>query len=225
MADTPVTGETVTPGDSQTTVQTPAAPVANASDPAEAERLRKESEQKDIRIRQLENEAAARKKAEDEAAAKQLEEQEEFKKLYETEREKREQLERSQEASTRQAELSTATEEVLKDYPEAVVNLAKTAGLGLSDTTDEAKASLKEKLDAFKATVSPGSQTATSTNPSTNDVPVTTAGEGLGRPRTVGFAEENSQLRDQPNPEKVGQYISGLNAVKRMKQDAGLSSS
>src|SRR4051812_21998082 len=113
MADTP-TGETVTPEALENKVTPVAAPVANAVDPAEVERLRKEVEQTNLRNRQLQNEADARKKAEDERVAKELESQNEYKLLHEQEKAKREELEAEKAANEKQKEVNNASAEVLK---------------------------------------------------------------------------------------------------------------
>jgi len=219
MADTP-TGETVTPGDSQTPGTPPAAPVANA-DNAEVERLRKEKEQADMRVRQLENERKERETREADARQKQLEEQDEFKQLYESERQKREKLESDQEAAKRSVELAQATEGIFKDYPTEVVELAKTAGLGLSDDTEAAQATLKEKLDAFKARVAPGSQEPSSSNPSSSAPVETGSTGGLGRPRSLGVDTGQVTLNPEANKQKVHEYLSDLQAIKQMKLDSG----
>jgi ABC-type proline/glycine betaine transport system ATPase subunit len=159
MSDTP-NGETVNAGDSQTTVQTPATPAVapatpqvNAGDPAEVERLRKENEQKDLRVRQLENERAAREKADEEAKAKALEEQNQFKDLYEQEKAKREAAEAEAEKTQRESELKKARADVLAEYNEDVRALAEEVGIDLTDTDDSAVASFKEKLDKINTRV------------------------------------------------------------------------
>jgi hypothetical protein len=217
MADTP-TGETVTQGDSQTPVTPPAAPVANA-DTAETERLRKEKEQADLRIRQLENEAAARKKAEDEAEAKRLAENEEFRTLYEQTSARLKEIEDTQAAQDRQRELETATGEVLKDYPEAVQSLAKTAGLTLSDDSEASKAILKEKLDAFKAQVGGGKAPVSPNNPAAPATDVVSRQElvqrahpGAESPMAVASAKGDDSV--------TMKYISELPAIQRMREIA-----
>lgn len=146
MEVTPNTGETETPGASQTTVQTPATPVVNAVDPAEVERLRKDKEKSDLRVRQLENEAQARKEADEEAKRKQLEENDEWKSLAEQEKAKREALEAEKEADATAKQLKEATAEVFSEFPANVVELAEEMGVGLTDGTDEDKAKLKAQL-------------------------------------------------------------------------------
>lgn len=160
MADTP-NGETVTPGDSQTTVQTPVTPApatepvqSNAGDTAEVERLRKVQEQKDIRIRQLENEAEARKKADDEAEAKTLEENNQFKDLFEQEKTKREALEAEQTEAQRTAELNKVKDETLSEFSDDVKTLADEVGLSLDDADEASVAKYKEKLEKLSARVS-----------------------------------------------------------------------
>lgn len=215
MADTP-TGETVTPGDSQTTVTPPTTPVVNV-DSAEVERLRKEKEQSDLRIRQLENEAAARKKTEDDLKAKQLEEKEEFRTLYEQTQARLKEIEDTQSAQDRQKELETATADVLKDYPENVQSLAKTAGLTLIDDSDASKTILKEKLDAFKAQIGTGTPGVRSNNPAApaadvvdHQELVARAHPGAESPMAIASARGDDSV--------VYKYIGGLKAIERMRE-------
>lgn len=152
MADTPNPGETVNPeAPSNTPVQTPAAtpPVANASDPADVERLRKELEQANLRARQLENEKAAREKADEEAEAKRLESNQEYKTLLEQEREKRLALEREAEEREQKAELTEAKSGVLKDFSDEVKVQAEKLGIDLTASDETSVAAFKEKLDTI----------------------------------------------------------------------------
>lgn len=218
MADTP-TGETVTPGDTQTTVQTPAAPVANASDPAEVERLRKEQEQKDLRIRQLENEAAAREKADAEAKAKSLEEKEEYKTLYEQAQALLREKDEAESAVTRQKELAAATTQVFQEYPANVVELAQTAGLKLTDDSDEAKTALKATLDAFKEKVGGSAPTATPNNPR-ETAPVVVDRAELTARAHPGAASPMAEASARGDDSVTLKYISQLPAIQRMKDIA-----
>jgi hypothetical protein len=220
MADTPPAGETATPGDSQTPGTPPAAPVANA-DNAEVERLRKEKEQADMRVRQLENERKERETKDAEARQKQLEDQEEFKQLYQVELEKRQKLEADQEAAKRSTELTQATEGIFKDYPTEVVELAKTAGLGLSDDSEAAQTALKEKLDAFKARISPGSPEPSSSNPNPSAPAETGNPGGLGKPRSLGVDTGQVTINPEPSKQKIHEYLSALPAIEQMKVDSG----
>lgn len=212
MADTtPV--ETVTPGDSQTTVQTPATPVVNASDPAEVERLRKEKEQADLRIRQLENEAAARKKADEEAQAKSLEENEQFKALWEKSEAEKQALISEREEAQRKAELETATNNLFKDYSPAVQELARTAGLSLQDDTDTAQADLKAKLDTFSSTL--GSPKVEPNNPAPTEAPATDREQAIKVMRMNNIPNGVRQAATK-------QAVSGLSALKEMRAMNGI---
>jgi hypothetical protein len=155
MADTP-TGETVTPGDSQPTVQTPAAPApapANASDQADVERLRKEKEQADLRIRQLENEKAARDKADEEAKQQRLADNDEWKQIAEQEKAKREALENErQEAETKQA-LRLSEEAIFAEFSQDAIDVAKEAGLSLTEDSDSAKEAFKSRMQKISEKV------------------------------------------------------------------------
>lgn len=218
MADTP-TGETVNPGDSQTEATNTSTPVLDNASAAEVERLRKEKEQADLRIRQLQNEAEARKKADAEAEAKRLEEKEEYKTLYESTQEKLQSLESAQQNAERQAQLSSATDSIYKDYSPEVVDVAKTAGLVLTDDSEASQTALKEKLDSIKSKVAPG-LAVTSNNPSdpaqaqvTREQLVTKGDDGISPLAWAGAKGDETVAR---------KYAGSLEAVKQMKRNAGL---
>ena|SRR5258708_7044967 len=222
MADTPSKdGETATPGDSQTTVTPPAAPAANA-DSAEVERLRKEADQAKMDMANSRNELAKIKQEQEALERKQKEENEEFKQLYEAEREKRQKLEDDQTAAERSATLNKATEDIFKDYPTEVVDLAKTAGLSLSDDGEASQTALKEKLDAFKAKVAPNAPAVTSSNPNPSAPAETGQSGGLGKPRSLGEDDGNTKVSDT-NKAKLGEYIRSIPAIDQMKRDAGVA--
>lgn len=216
MADTP-TGETVTPGDSQTTVPTPA-PTGNAADQAEVERLRKEAEQQNLRIRQLENERVAREKADEETKRRELEEKEEYKTLYEkTEAELKTRREK-EESETRSKELATAGEAVLKDYPKEVQELAATAGISLTDDSEAGKALLKEKLDAIKSKLPNTPQVDSNNgyspspgNPETKTL--VTPDETGATPMALASAKGDLRL--------ALKYIGGLDSINQLKKMSG----
>jgi membrane protein involved in colicin uptake len=161
MADTP-TSETVTPeapSNNASPVVTPApaatpAPQSNATDTADVERLRKEQEQKDLRIRQLENEKAARDKADEEARQKKLEEENNYKELLEQERAKREALEADAEARATTEALNKAKAEALSGYSEEVKTLAEEVGLNLTAVDETAVEEFKGKLTKLSERVS-----------------------------------------------------------------------
>ena len=220
MADTP-NGETVTPGDSQTNGTPPTAtPVANV-DTAEVERLRKEKEQADLRIRQLENERQARETADREAEAARLKQNEEYKTLYEKSNAELERIREESETKERQATLSTATSDVFKDYPQAVQDIAKTTGLSLSDDSELARAALKEKLDSLQTVVGGTTPQVTSSNPSTAAPVATGEPTTLGRPRQLGI-DNGTVAQTEMNPQKFSEYIKKIPAIDHMKRQAGL---
>lgn len=208
MSDTP-TGETVNAGDSQTTVTTSTAPVANVVDPAEAERLRKESEQKDLRIRQLLNEKEARDRAEAEAKAKVLEENNEFKSLWEQSEVKRKEVERQMEDQQRAQAIEQGTQEVFSQFSTDVVELAKETGLALTDTSDEAKVAFKEKLDKIAAKVVT-SRPIQANNPNTQN---------------YGTADRATLLERAGNGDQQAKndLIASLPAVQEMRRMSGFS--
>lgn len=209
MPDTP-TGETGNAGDSKTTGQPTATPQVNAVDPAEVERQKKAAEQAQMRANQLENELKKFKEEQAAAKAKELEEQNQFKSLYEQEKAKREEIETERETSKRQAELTTATDTVLGEFSQEVVEIAKDAGLGLSDNTEEAKAALKEKLAKIQEKVVKNS-TPTPNNPSTGSA--TPSAEQQIETLRYGSAQDKQRVKTD--------LIGNLGAVKAMKQMAG----
>jgi membrane protein involved in colicin uptake len=192
MADTP-TGETVTPEAPSNKVTPVAAPAANAIDPAELERLKKDQEKKDFRIRQLENEAAAAKKAEEERQAKELEQNQEFKTLHEQEKAKRLELEDRLAAEEKRQDVDKAAAAVLKDYNNEVKALAKDLGLQLSDDSEEAVADFKSKLDAAAKRI--GVAKVTPNNPSAPSRPGQATGPEL-RAILADPAQRDAYMRE-----------------------------
>lgn len=153
MADTPKEGETVTPGDSQTTVTTTSAPVVDNAGAAEVERLRLEKEKADLRIRQLENKLTAREKDDEDAKQKQLEEQGKFEDLYKKAEEERNNLIRERDDAAKQTNLNKTREELLSKFPTNVQEIAETTGLSLTDDSEEAVADLTKKLESIASKV------------------------------------------------------------------------
>ncbi len=179
MADTPL-GETATPGDSKTNEPTATTPQVNVVDPAEVERLKKEASQATMRANQLQNQIDEAKKAEEARTAKELEEKQEFKSLYEQEKAKLQEIETEREVQARKAEIETASSEVLKEFPDAVKEIAKEAGLSVLDNSEEAKASFNAKLDSIAAKLpqaqvspnNPGTPTPNNTNLSSDQMKI-----------------------------------------------------
>lgn len=207
--------ETVTQGDSQTTVTTattpdPAPAVQDNGSAAEVERLRKEAEQKELRIRQLENEKAAREKAEQEAQQKQLEEQNEFKSLYEQEKAKREAIENERLEAEAKESKRLAEETIFAEFSQEAIEVAKEAGLSLKDDSDEAKADFKERLSKISQKVASNAG-VTPNNPGVQEQPVDRS-EQLQQMRAG-----NKQVRDQ--------VINSLPVLDVMRKQAGYETS
>lgn len=204
MADTP-NGETVPQGDPQTTVTTTSTPTQDNASAAEVERLRKEKEQADLRIRQLENEKKARDEAEAEAERKRLEQNEEWKSLAEQNQAKLDAIQAEREQETRTAALTKATDEVLSQYNDQVVEIAKATGLSVTNDDEESRAALKEKLDKIASNVT-GTQTPKPNNP--------------GVPQAAPQEELLQRIKagDRSAREEA---ISNLDGVKAMRQMAG----
>lgn len=219
MADTPQTGDPVTPGDSQTPVTTTSTPPVDNAGAAEVDRLRVEKEKADLRIRQLENEKADRIKAEEEDQRKQLAEQQEWKTLAEKNAADLKELRDTQDREARTTALITATDILLKDYPANVVEVAKTAGLSLTDDSEASKAALKEKLDTIKqqvGTVSPVSANNPSqpaAAPVNREELVTRDANGVSPMAMAGAKGDQTVVR---------QYIGSLPQIDEMRKMAGL---
>lgn len=177
----------------------------NAADNAEAERLRKEADQARMRANQLENELAKIKAAEEDAKRKQLEEQQEWKELAEQERQRREQLEAERDAEKRNAELKEATTKIFAEFPDEVIEIAKEAGLSLSDTDEATQENLKAKLTKISEKFQKETK-ITSNNP-----------QGPNQPTNEDL------LNRMRNGDRQARHdvISNLDSVKIMKQMAG----
>jgi len=207
MSDTTQPVETVKTEAPSNEVTPTAAPVANAVDPAEVERLRKEADQNRMRANQLENEL--KKKAEEEEAArlKQLEENNEWKSVAEQNKAKLEALEAEREAEQRSKELSAATSEVFSSFPTEVRELAEEMGVGLTETTEEAKEALKQRLEKIQAKVVTEKK-VTPNNPSNPTGPNASKAELIERMK-YGDKAARSQV------------IASLPGVEAMRKQAG----
>ena len=190
-----------------------AAPVQDNSN-AELERLRKEKEQAEMRANQLQNQLSEKEKADEAAKAKKLEEEGQYKELLDKERAARQALELEKDTKERQAQLEKDTHEVFSKYNPAVVELAKTAGLSLVDDTDEAKASLQEKLDTF-ATKLGGTTRVEANNPAPTVQTPTSKEELIGK---IG----DPSIRPRERDELTRQYLRNSESLKNMKRQAGI---
>ena len=212
MADTP-TGETVTPEAPSNNATPTATPVVNAVDPAEFERLKKEAEQATLRANQLANQLKAKEEAEAASKAKQLEENQQFKELWEKSEAEKQALLDKQAEEQRKAELANQTSTVLSSYSPTVQELARTAGLTLSDDSDEAQAELKAKLDAFAAKV-----------PSARVEPNNPAPSAPGTPDRES-ALNVMRMNNVPNSAKQAatkKAIGSLESMKVLRANAGI---
>lgn len=217
--NTPIPGETTPPQPLSNDGQPVATPPVNAPDNAEVERLKKEAEQAKMRANQAQNELDRIKQAETAAEAKRLEEKEEFRTLYETTNARLQEMEAAQTAQERQTALTAATTDIFKEYPVNVVELAQTAGLKLSDDTDEARTALKTTLDAFKAKVGGGTPGVTPNNPPAGSPEVVNRAELTARAHPG--AESPMALASARGDDSIAlKYISDLPAIQRMKEIA-----
>jgi predicted nuclease with TOPRIM domain len=190
--------------------------VVNSS--ADVEAAKKEALQAQLRANQLANENAKLIAEQEAIRQKQLEEKEEFKTLYEQTQSKLNEIQEAQAAVERQGQLSSATQEVLKDYPANVQELAKTVGLSLTDDSEASKAVLKEKLDSLHKQVGGTVTAAGSNNPrqlppqDVNRQELTTRNSDGISPMAMASARGDESV--------VRSYIKGLPAIERMKEIA-----
>jgi hypothetical protein len=191
MPDTPVVGETGAPVEPKNNVTPTETPQEKPVDPA-VEAERKRAEQAEMRANQLANQLKAKEDAEAAAKAKELEDQNKFKDLYEQEKAKREKAESDKEEADRQAAIKAKTDELFKDYPEAVRELADDTGLSLSDTDEDTVEVFKAKLDKINSKVS-------------NDQKVTPNNPGTPSPKTVTSPQEMHEM--MKDPAKFEEYI------------------
>lgn len=210
MADTVVTTETATPEAVKNDVTPTSAPaVDNASKEAD---LQKQLDQARMREQQLLNKEAERDKAEDEAKRKQLEEKEQFKDLYEKEKAERERITNEQLETERKQAVSKAQNEIFAGFPSDVTEVAATAGLSLTDDSDEAKDALKTKLESIASKVN-SKQTVTGNNPNPNT-------QTTGTDRTKLLQRMRFNDNDLASAAKV-EAISTLPALDVMREQAG----
>lgn len=208
MAEDTTTVETVTPAAPSNEPGTTPAPVTDNKSSDELEAARKEAEQAKMRANQLANQLAEKEKAETAARQKQLEEKEEFKTLYEQTQSRLKEIEEAQAAQERQEELKEATEIVFKDYPANVVEVAKTAGLSLSDDSEASRVLLKEKLDAIKDKV-PGSPTPRANNPHSPAPAAPEKTELVNRMRNGDESATREYIRNLPSIQRMKELANG----------------
>lgn len=213
--DTP-TGETAAPVAPSNEPSTATAPTGNSN--ADVEAAKREAEQARIRANQLENELKKEREAKAEAERKQLEEKEEYKALFEKTDAELKAIREEREAQERNAALSAETETLFKDYPANVVEVAKTAGISLTDDSEAARNALKEKLDNLQKTVAP--VTPTSNNPAETG-PASTGDSGrLGQPKTLGVDDGTKSFNDNYQ-KKFSEYVKTIPGISEMKKQAG----
>jgi len=218
MADTPSNGETASQGTVSNDVSQVSTPAGDNANSAEVGRLRKELEQKTMRENQLANELEQKRKAEETAKAEQLREKEEFKTLYEQTQSRLNEMETNAEAERKRQQLGQATQDILKEYPDTVKDLAATAGLSLNDDTEEAKTELKGKLDDIKSKVAPTS-TVTANNPR-SPAPSNVDKESLVARSMVGGESPMALAGARGDPTVAFEYIRQLPAIQRMREIA-----
>lgn len=165
MADTPQ-GETVVqepPKNDVTPVAAPA-PQVNNSDNSDVEAARKETEQAKMRANQLENELKKIKEAQDKAKAQELEEQEQWKTLAEQNQAKLDEFQKEKEENETKETLRLAQDTIFAEFSPEAIEVAKEAGLSLTEDSDAAKEAFKVKLQKISDKVV-STSTVTPNNP------------------------------------------------------------
>lgn len=212
---TPKPGETGTaPAPSNEPGNTPAPVADNKS--ADVEQAKREAEQARIRANQLENEKRALQEKLDAQERTKLEEKEEFRTLYEQTNAKLNDVLEAQASQDRLKELATATDEVFKDYSPKAVELAKVAGLGLTDTSETAVNALKEKLDVFQGEVGSAPAAPSPNNPY-QPAPTVVDRHELTKRNEHGVSPMAAASANG-DESVVRAYIRELPAVQRMKE-------
>lgn len=209
MADTAI-ADPVTPVDPKNDGTPTVAPAVDNS--GEVEQAKLEADKERMRANQLANELQTMRDSQAAVDKKQLEDKEEYKALYEKNDAELKQIREDRERSERQTQLATETETVFKDYPAEVIKVAKTAGISLTDDSEAARTSLKEKLDSLKETVSP-SANVTPNNPYTPDATAPERAKVMDEIRLKGASGDATP---------ANQFISNLESVKAMKRQAGV---
>lgn len=122
-------------------------PAAPEQGNAELDAIRKEAEQTKMRANQLANELAEAQKKIAEAETAKLQEKEDYKTLWEQANSRLQEQATAQEQATFKAEVAKKESEVTSQYPERVLEIAKTVGLTLDGVDEESATAFKAKLD------------------------------------------------------------------------------
>lgn len=206
MSDTPQ-GETAKTEEPKNDGSNASTSNGNASDPAEAERLRKEAEQARMRANQLENELKAIREKEEEAKQKQLEEQNEWKQVAEQKDARLKELEREREEAELKEALQKKQSEVFSEFSDEVRELAEDAGVSLQAADDEAAEKLRATLTKLSNRVG-NSGSVTENNPN------------QPKPKQLSREELLAQHAKTPSPKLVDEAISQIAWVQSKKQQS-----
>lgn len=205
-----------TPSEPLAPVSSPSAPLPdNTTQTADAATLQAQLQKLEMERNMLRKQKDALEKEKSEKTRTELEEKEDYRTLAERAQAELDTLRRERDAADNEATVKTATADVYKDFPENVRKIAETAGMNVTDDSDEAKATLKTKLEAIKAQVGtvtgtpvvPGNNPAPSINPETPD-----RSELIGKMRF-----DNHRTRE----EAVRTAVGSLDIIKTMKQMSG----
>lgn len=119
----------------------------------ELDAIRKEREQLEMERNMLRNKLAEKEKAEAELKQKQLQENEEYKTLWEQTQAQLREVTEAQERAATLAEISAKEKELSSQYSEEVLDIAKTAGLKLDATDEDAVSKFQSALEKISSKV------------------------------------------------------------------------
>jgi len=202
MSDTPTNGETATTQPLDNNVTVPTTPVVNV-DPTVADAIKK-AEQAQMEANMLRNKLKAIEDADAARKAKELEDQQEYKTLYEQEKAEREKLAQERELESFSQTLKSEEAKITAAYPQEVLEIAKELGFSLTDSSEEAVATFKSKLDKVSEKVgAKGGVTPNNTRTTVN---------------TSSREEQLAQYRRTGDPAVISQVINDLSFVKPYTQ-------
>jgi hypothetical protein len=201
MSDTP-NGETAMTQPLDNNVTVPTTPVVNV-DPTVADALKK-AEQAQMEANMLRNKLKAIEDATAAARAKELEDQQEYKTLYEQEKAERERIAQERDSETQKVQIAQEESKITATYPQEVLEIAKELGFSLTDSSEEAVAVYKAKLDKVSEKVGvKNGITPNNTRTVTN---------------SISREEKLQQYRQTGDPTVISQVINDLSFVKPYTQ-------
>lgn len=181
------------------------------------EQLKKERQERmaqNAELNRLRKAEEDRKAADAEAERKKLEENDEYKTLADRERERAEEAERKLAERDKAETLGKAQKEILGGFPQNVADVAATAGLTLTDDSEEGKAAFTEKLNAIAKKINADKKVkGNNMRPEAPD----TSAESVDAINRIRFGDRSAEtwhkvLKDNP----------GIRGMKKLAENAGL---